>query len=123
MTSDSWDLSIGDGLPGFSQSYSDGSEVTTYHRFTTSDGVRPLVHRRHFHGAYPAYCELDEEFRLYHDLAEDKATGRLLDFDSSGREIEVTRITHDSVECRRRYLLEYLAGTQLNAALYVDSVR
>ena len=40
---DSWDLMIGDGKPGFSQSWPDGTEVTTYHRFGSRDGVRPLV--------------------------------------------------------------------------------
>ena len=27
-----------------------------------------LVHHRIFNGAFPQYCEIDEEFRLYHDL-------------------------------------------------------
>jgi hypothetical protein len=103
LRSDSWDLSVGDGRPGFSQSWSTGSKVTTYHRFGSDDGTRPLVVYREFHGAYPDYCEIDEEFRLYHDLAEDKQTGRLLSFDSSGREIEVVNVGSKGVQARLKY--------------------
>jgi hypothetical protein len=94
MDHDSWDLLIGDWRPGFSQSWSDGRTLTTYHRFGGTKGVRPLLRYRSFSGAFQQYIEVDEEFRLYHDLAEDKNKTRnvLLAFDSSGREIEVVRI-------------------------------
>src|SRR5438128_3772497 len=75
---DGWELHIGDGKPGFSQSWPDGKETTTYHRFTSGDGVRPLIIYRYFHGAFPKYVEVDQEFRLYHDLAEDEDRGLLL---------------------------------------------
>lgn len=123
MEHDSWDLMIGNGLPGFSQSWSEENEVTTYERFGGSDGVRPLVLYRSFHGAFPKYLELDEEFRLYHDLAEDKANGMLLDFDESGREIEVVRITQNEVRARFKYLRQFQAATRLYLAIYIDSVR
>ena len=120
---DSWDLSIGDGKPGFSQSGYGGKEVITYRRFGARDGVRPLVLYRSFDGAFPPYAELDEEFRLYHDLAEDKARGLLLDFDASGREIEVARISPNEVQVRLKYLRQFQAGTGLHLAIYIDSVR
>ena len=115
-----WDLTIGEGMPCFSQS---GTEVTTYHRFGNPDGVRPLVLYRSFDGAYRQYVELDEEFRLYHDLAEDRERGLLLSFDASGREIEVVRITQNLVQARLKYLRQFQAGTGLHLAVYVDSVR
>jgi hypothetical protein len=120
---DSWDLMIDDGKPGFSQSWPDGEEVTTYHRFGSRDGVRPLVLYRSFHGAFPQYVEVDEEFRLYHDLAEDKTRGLLLSFDESGREIEVVRFTPHEVRGRLKYLRQFQAGTRLHLAIYVDSIR
>lgn len=120
---DSWDLMIGDGKPGFSQSSPDGKEITTYHRFGSRDGVRPLVLYRSFLGAFAQYVEVDEEFRLYHDLAEDKAQGLLLAFDKSGREIEVVRITPSEVRARLKYLRQFQAGTRLHLAIYVDSGR
>ena len=120
---DSWDLMRGDGKPGFSQSWPDGKAITTYHRFGSPDGVRPLVLYRSFHGAFPEYVEVDEEFRLYHDLAEDKTRGLLLSFDASGREVEVVRVTPNEVRARLKYLRQFQAGTGLHLAIYIDSVR
>ncbi len=123
MTDVSWDLPIGNGLPCFSQSSSSGKTVTTYHRFGGTCGVRPLVLYRSFGGAFPPYFEIDEEFRLYHELADDKNRGLLLSFDGSGREIEVARITEQKVSARLKYLRQFQAGTGLHLALYFESHR
>jgi hypothetical protein len=123
LDADGWDLMIGDGGPGFSQSGMSGEWVTTYHRYGGWDGKRALVHRRSFYGAFPTYSEMDEEFRLYHGLAHDPARGLLLAFDDSGREIEVVRITDHEVKARLKYLRQFQAGTRWNLAIYVDSVR
>jgi hypothetical protein len=42
MSHDSWDLMIGQGLPGFSQSYGSGKTKTTYYRFGSSS-AEPLI--------------------------------------------------------------------------------
>lgn len=123
LESDSWDLMIGHGRPGFSQRWADGQKTTTYHRFGGDDGVRPLVLYREFAGAFPVYFEIDEEFRLYHGLAEDKERGLLLDFDFSGREIEVVRIQPRVITARLKYLRQFQAGLDLHLAVYIDSVR
>ena len=120
---DSWDLRIGDGRPGFSQNWRDDGTVTEYLPSGGREGIRPLVHYRSFHGAFPRYCELDQEFRLYHDLAHDAKRGLLVAFDDSGREIEVVRITKREVIARLKYLRQFQAGTRQNLAIYVDSVR
>lgn len=123
MTRDDWDLMIGAWRPGFSRKRSAGKEVTTYHRFAGQDGVWPLILYRSFHDAYPDYFEVAEEFRLYHQLAEDKDRGILLSFDASGREVEVVRITRDEVCARRKYLRQFQAGTGMHLAIYIDSAR
>ncbi len=123
MTNDGWDLLIGDARPGFSQSYADGQTITTYHRCSDLGGVRPLVRSRSFHGAFPRYFEIDEEFRLYHDLAEDKNRNVLLTFDPSGREVVVVKVADREVSARLEYLRRFQAGTGLHLGLYVDSVR
>ncbi|MFZ5930975.1 MAG: hypothetical protein ACOY15_07140 [Pseudomonadota bacterium] len=120
---ESWDLTIGDGTPTFCQKWSDGKSVTTYHRFGNDSGVRPLVLHRSFHDAFPQYVEVDEEFRLYHDLAEDKKRGLLLSFDTSGREIEVVRIKSNEVRALLKHLRQFQAAIGLHLAIYVDSVR
>jgi hypothetical protein len=66
---------------------------------------------------------VDEEFRLYHDLAEDKTRGLLLSFDESGREIEAVRFTPREVRGRLKHLRQFQAGTRLHLAIYMDSIR
>lgn len=122
LEEDSWDLRIGDGLPDFSQSWQGGKKTTTYHRFGT-EGIRPLVIYRTFYGAWPSYLELCEEFRHFHNLAEDPKRKVFLDFDESGYEIEVARVTESKVEVSWKYLRQFLAATQLYLAIYFESVR
>lgn len=123
ITRDSWDLHFDDGRPGFSQCWLKGKQVTTYHRFSSAEGVRPLVLHRSFFDAFPQYVELDEEFRLYHNLAHESDRGLLLSFNASGREIEVVQIVPKKVRARMKYLREFQAATGLYMAVYIDSVR
>jgi hypothetical protein len=123
MEDDGWDLQITDGRPGFSRGCADGKEVVTYHPSGWFDGIRPLLLCRCFNGAFPQYFEVDQEFRLYHNLAEDKARAVLLQFDASGREVEVVRVKANEVQCHLKHLRQFQAGTGLHLAVYVDSVR
>ena len=117
-----WDLDIGNGLPGFNKCWHEGKETTNYHRFGT-EGIRPLVVVREFHGAWPSYIELCEEFRHFHNLAEDHENQRLLDFDKSGCKVEVAKISEHKVDIKFVYLRRFLAATQLYLAIYFESVR
>jgi hypothetical protein len=117
-----WDLNIGGGLPSVCLTRRRGRKKATYHRFGI-DGIRPLVIFRDFRGAWRSYHELCEEFRHFHNLAEDHQRGILLDFDDSGYEIEVARITDSEVKINRNYLRKFLAATQLYFAVYFESVR
>ncbi len=120
---DSWDLRAGEGLPGFCQSMEKGETATTYIRYGHSSDIRPFVIIREFHGAWPRYAEICEEFRHLHNLAHDTNRNVLLDFDRSGYEIEVVRIGNLCVEVNLQYLKQFLAATRLNLAIYFDSVR
>ena len=57
------------GGPGFMQSYGAGRKVTTYlPRGEVNEGVELLVFVREFHGAVHTILELDQQFRLFHNL-------------------------------------------------------
>lgn len=119
-----WDFNLDDGKPSFSQGSKDGETVVTYHRFGAhGDGIRPLLYRRFFNGAFPIYFEFEEEFRLYHDLAHDPKRGLLLAFDESGREIEAARMEENGVRAQTKYLRQYQAGTGLHLAIYFENHR
>lgn len=124
LESPSWDLFIGDGRPSFSQQGWGGedSEVR-YHPHGGEKGIRYLVRCRNFLNAYSPYCELDQEFRLYHNLAHDYHNNRYLAFDDSGREIEVAKIISKNVEVQLKYLRQFQAGVGLHLAIYGESVR
>jgi hypothetical protein len=76
-----------------------------------------------FRAHFPSYFEVDEDFGSTHNLAEDKRRGVLLDFDASGREIEVVRLKENQVEARLKYLRQFQAGTGLHLGVFIDSRR
>lgn len=123
LETDDWDLHIDEGMPGFMQTYPAGEPANTYHPFGGDDGARPLVVHRSFAGAAPAYFEMCEEFRHYHNLAPSRGQATLLDFDESGREIEVVRISPQSVQAKKGYVRQFQGGTQLFLALYLEIAR
>jgi len=116
----SWDLSLGSGEPGFSQSYSSGVPVTTYHRFSDHD-VEPLVYYREFHGIRPRELELSEEFRLLFNLWEDRKTRTYFYFDEAGNAVKAAAITDNSLTVLTSLVRRYQAVRQMYPALYIDS--
>lgn len=117
-----WDLLHGSHGPGFSQG-SDGSGgwITTYHR-VTSDPLEPLVVEREFHGIRPAYVELSEEFRLYHNLYADPTNGQLLKFDDAGNEHVAAQVGHRDVLVLTPLVRQFQAAKQMDLLLFIDSV-
>ena len=113
----SWDLSVGDGLPGFSQ----GHDETRYHRWTSSGGVEPFVIVRHFHTDVPGAqrVELVEEFRLLFDLAYVPRDEVYLDV-STGTPDIVARFRDGRMEVKRTWLRRYLAVKGMHLALFFD---
>jgi hypothetical protein len=122
MDNSSWDLMIGSGSPGFTSSYDNGVEVTTYQR-DSYDGLRRLVLYRDFHGRKENYLEILEEFRLIHNLYCDEKAGIYYAFDESGDDVEVIRLSDDEIKIRRSYLRAFMAATQMNLLLYFEFTR
>jgi len=120
---DSWDLFIGDGRPGMTQSFSPhGSPTTTYHPHGDNTGIRALIHHRFFHGAFPSYFEINEEFRLFHNLAYDEPN-TLIDFDESGYKNEVVHLSTQHIDAQIKYLRKYQAATQQHLVIFIESLR
>jgi hypothetical protein len=68
LRNDSWDISIGDGGPEVCVSIEDGEDVWEYHNYTEKGSIQPIVIARFFHNIRPSYIEIQEEFRLFHNL-------------------------------------------------------
>lgn len=119
----SWILGIGEGGPGCTIAWGpSGEEAVAYHRLGGPNGVEPLVLVRDFHGVRPGYVELLEEFRLFHQLYDDKRGGRLLKFNDAGLEDEIVRIEDNRVMVRARELRQFLAIKGMSLVLQIDSI-
>ncbi len=121
LADSSWDLHIGGGLPTAISTFKEGRQETYYSRFGTENGIEPLVIDRNFHGARPDYVELNEEFRLFHNLWEDKSRGVFYRIADDGSEEIVVTIAGSRVEVRWRELREFLAVKEMHLALYFDA--
>jgi hypothetical protein len=119
-----WDLRMGHGRPGFSQSFAGETTVTTYERYTHGGQVVPIVIRQEMHGAEEDSFLLSEEFRLLMDLWEDRATGNYYSFDDDGsKQIAVEFIDgHRKIRIRTPILRRYQAARQLDLLLFTESI-
>lgn len=118
-----WDLRIGEGMPGCSVRYEGDQEIVEYHRFGCDDGVEPLVLYRDYHGLRDSHPEITEEFRLFHNAYWDHANGRLYKFSEDGSEEVIGRLQGRRLELRLREVRQFLAIKGMCLAIYVDIVR
>jgi hypothetical protein len=119
LTRKGWDLSIGNGTPGFTQRYDSGAEINTYDRFGM-DGIEPLLYCRNFHGIKPRQFDLSEEFRLFHNLYHDRHNDRYIHVDDRGNEVVAAEIGLGRARVVTRLLRQYMAARQLALALLFD---
>ncbi|MCU0795141.1 MAG: hypothetical protein MUF31_04315 [Akkermansiaceae bacterium] len=115
-----WDFSIGDGAPTTWSTFGDPPEQG-YYPYGNDGGIEPVVIMRHFHHNRPSSVELAQEFRLFHNLFDDRKKGRFLFADDDGNESEAARYTDDSMEIRIDLLLKFCAAKQYALAIYVDA--
>jgi hypothetical protein len=118
----SWDLLHGGHGPGFSES-SDGEGGWTriYHRISSAP-LEPLAIERGFEGIKPAFRELSEEFRLFHNLWQDPfSPGRFLKLDESANETLAAVIEPDGIWVSTPLVCQYQAARQMDLLLFVDS--
>lgn len=119
-----WDLRVTDGRPGFVQHWEADEEVTTYVPSGWFDeGLEPLVIVRSFHGAAPNVIELDQQFRLYHNLRHDRATDRYYKMNEDGTQTLASEVLDNAtVRIRTPLLRQYIAARQVDLLLFIDSV-
>lgn len=123
LSSQSWDLHLGEGFPCAISSYPEGIEVTEYSRFGQfRDGIEPLVLYHEFHGMRDDYVEIAEEFRTFHRLYHDRRTNKFWKFDSDGTEEVVAEIVDRTVKIRFREVREFLAVKGMHLAILFDSI-
>jgi hypothetical protein len=115
----SWNLSIGDGAPGFSQTYRGGTEVTKYEKFV-GRGIEPIVYVRDFHGLKPRQFDISEEFRLFHNLYHGRHSDTYIIIDNAGNDAIAVEVTSHRVRIRTILVRQYIAARQLHLAIFFD---
>lgn len=118
-----WDLTSTDGAPGFSESWTSGAERTTYHPSATGrGGVEPLVLKREYYGASASTIELDQQFRLFHNLRHNVETGEYFKMHTDGTQVLAVKVEGKKVSVRTPLLRQYIAARQVDLLLFIDSV-
>jgi len=119
----SWDLTVGHGKPCFNQISRGGEELAAeYMRFGNNDGVEPLVVKQEHYGIRPDELRLSEEFILFHNLYEDRASRKFYRIHDNGTEELVATVSDSEVKVRTSYLRQFTAARQLDLLLFMDSV-
>jgi hypothetical protein len=107
-------------VPGSITFHTPGGTETKYYRFGNADGVEPLVIYRGFHGVKPAYIEISEEFRLFHNLFHDSKSNRYLEIDENGDTEEVVHVNDNSVEIKPDAIRRFLSVKEMCLAVFFD---
>jgi hypothetical protein len=118
-----WDLSVGDGMPGISESGQGKNLKQTYDRLGFLGGIEPLVICRIFHSGPESFREISEEFRLFHNLYQGKKREEYFKDDDAGNPEVVARILPDRVEIRTKEIRQFLAVKDMHLSIQVDVSR
>jgi len=124
LKDESWDISIGSGVPGTIEYYDgNGGHEEKYFSHGNDEGIEPLVIRRYFHQLKPDILELLQEFSLFHNLYHEPRKKRYVHFDEDGNETVAVRYDEKLFEIRTDLVLKFCKTKKMAVALYIDSHR
>ena len=116
----SWDLHWGAGMPGAVVHYEGGEKQAQYLRYGLDNGIEPLVINRDFYKMRDDYSEISEEFRLFHNLYQDRKTDKYIKIDDEGNEYTVAVVEPDCVKIRLREIRQFLAIKEMYLSIQFD---
>ena len=123
LTGTGWLLTRTDGAPGFVQHWEDGAMIATYlPKGSLDDDIEPLVLVREYHGAADTEYEIDQQFRLFHNLRYDAASNMYIKMNDDGSQTPAIQVDGHKIEVRTSLLKQYLAARGMDLLLFVDSV-
>jgi hypothetical protein len=111
----SWEIMIGSTGIGYSTS----GETAEYSR-ESRPGVEAFLVPRSFCSPQDSRFEICEEFRLFHALKENWATGKWFKADEDGENILVAEIGPDLIRVMKAPLLSFLRAKQMNLVVYFE---
>jgi hypothetical protein len=120
LSSSSWDLMRGQGVPSAVGYHRGGEERVEYLRFGNDEGIEPLVIEREFYELRNDYNEICEEFRLFHKLFHDRKSDNYFKFDDEGNEILVASVKQNLVKMRLKEIRQFLAIKEMYLSIQFD---
>jgi hypothetical protein len=118
LSTDNWDLSLGQGNPGFGSTAPDFEPK--YLRFGNFENIEPLVYYREFNDIKNPYLELSQEFIHYYNLYYDTSSGKYIKVHDDGTEEDIVIFEKNLIKVRLFYLKKYLAIKKSHLAIYFD---
>ena len=116
-----WDFVSSHLVPSFTGSYDASGDEPTYHRFGSNRfGIEPLVILRNFSGMKPDSLEILEEFRLFHNLYDDRQSSTLVKFDGDGSKTAIVKYSTDLVKVKTKEIREFLAARDISLVVCYD---
>ena len=110
-----WDFLSSHLVPGFTGSYGARGDEPTYHRFGSNKyAIEPLVILRSFSGLKSDSLEILEEFRLYHNLYDDRQSCNLVKFSDGGNEAVIVKYSNDLVKVQIKEIRQFLAARDMS---------
>lgn len=117
LKKDDWGFDPSHLRPGCTE-YDDGNVV--YYRFGSDQGYEPLVLERGFGGIKPECQELNEEFRLFHNLYFDAANKKYIKVRDDGSEQDTALITPNKIAVHTVEIKQFLAMKEMQLIVLFD---
>jgi hypothetical protein len=120
LSTNSWDLSHGSGMPSAVIRHDlDGNRVE-YLRYGDLYGVEPLIIDRQFSGTRSNYLEICEEFRHFHLLYHDVKQDQYVKIGDDGHERLIAVVQQKHVEIRLQEIRQFLAIKEMCLSIQFD---
>lgn len=120
LSSLTWDLSHGGGMPSTVAYHESGKRRVEYLRYGNDGGIEPLVIDREFNGLRDDYVEICEEFRLFHRLYHDRKQNHYIKIDDAGNEHLVAIVEPNRVQIRLKEIRQFLAIKDMYLSIQFD---
>lgn len=119
-----WDLSMDDGLPtAWIRRAKDGEESVVYQRYSSNLDLEaePIIIDRQFHSSDAiGYQEINEEFRLFHNLYYDKYKSQYIKLFDSGDEETIAIVEENNIKIRLKEILQFLSIKEMHLSIQFD---
>ena len=120
LSSPTWNLMHGQGIPGAIEYYEGGEKRVKYLRYGDDDGIEPLIIDRGFSGMRNDYKEISEEFRLFHRLYHDRKLDQYIKIDDAGNEHLVALVEPNRIQIRLKEIRQFLSIKEMHLSIQFD---